>query len=280
METLAIPNCLKCKIAECASGMSIQSTIPGDVIAIEIVSSNTSISAQTSLSLTLQFYAGIPEGGKLSIYLPKEIVPTFPLLCENQYGFNFLDDNPATCIYNSSSNRIDTVNFFTPPFYNTGFGVISIQVINPPDTRPSKLSFETYDNSSRQIGKSRSNTIYNATPLPLNVYVSKTSQQVSTAYNLTCNLTLSQMISSLQNFIEVILPGYDDNLSSIGCFQNGTNINCSPKFDNSSQLHITFPPPCLSCPPLTVISIVVSNLINPAFINNKNQQVIVNTESS
>jgi hypothetical protein len=51
--------------------MSIQSTIPGDVIALNIVSSNTSISAQTNFSINLQFYAGIPQGGKLSIYLPQ-----------------------------------------------------------------------------------------------------------------------------------------------------------------------------------------------------------------
>jgi hypothetical protein len=50
--------------------MSIQSTIAGDVIAFDIGVSNTSISAQTNLTITLLFYAGIPQGGKLSIYLP------------------------------------------------------------------------------------------------------------------------------------------------------------------------------------------------------------------
>jgi hypothetical protein len=71
METSVLPGCLTCKVAELNSGMSIQSTIPGDVIAGNIGSSNTSISAQTNLSISLQFYAGIPIGGKLSIYLPQ-----------------------------------------------------------------------------------------------------------------------------------------------------------------------------------------------------------------
>jgi hypothetical protein len=44
-------------------------------------------------------------------------------------------------------------------------------------------------------------------------------------------------------------------------------------------LYISFPPPCSSCPALTVISFVISNLINPAYINKDNQMITINTRT-
>ena len=122
---------------------TIVSTVPGDVIAVSIDSTNSNISSVNTLSINLQLFAGIPSGGKVSIYLPSLIVPANPnaIECSNIYGFTFTDSNPPTCTYNSTLNRVDTVNFNTPYFDSTGNGIISLKVINPLDSRPVNFSF-------------------------------------------------------------------------------------------------------------------------------------------
>lgn len=87
------------------------------------------------------------------------------------------------------------------------------------------------------------------------------------------------MISNSLNTIEVVLPNSDFNLSSIICIVNGTNSNFNRRIDDKKKLYISFPPPCSSCPALTVISFVISNLINPAYINKDNQMITINTRT-
>lgn len=143
VETSAITNCANCKIAELSSNLTIESRVPGDVIAVSIDSSNKYISATNILNINLQLFAGIPQGGRVSIYLPAEIVPPVPsaIECNNIYGFLFTDANPPTCSYNSTFNRIDTVNFNTPYFDSTGNGIISLKVVNPIDSRNVNFTF-------------------------------------------------------------------------------------------------------------------------------------------
>lgn len=160
--------------------------MPGDVIAVSIESTNKYISAVNTLSINLQLYAGIPQGGKVSIYLPPEIRPIDPIECGNVYGYNFPDNSVPICSYNSSTNRIDTVNFATPYFDSTGNGIISLKVINPLDSRKVNFNFETYDSSSRMIGQSRSSSFFTANPLPMNVTINKTVQEVDKLYNMSC----------------------------------------------------------------------------------------------
>jgi hypothetical protein len=66
--------------------------------------------------LTSNYTQVFLEEAKVSIYLPPEINPTLPIECSNIYRFTYTDSNPPTCTYDSTSNRIDTVNFNTPIF--------------------------------------------------------------------------------------------------------------------------------------------------------------------
>jgi len=157
--------------------------------------------------------------------------------------------------------------------------MVTIKVINPSDSRQVSLKFQTYDNSGREIGISRSSTLYNALPLPLNATITKSSQQVSTLYNLTCAITLAQAVTTA-NTIEIVLPPSSYNLTAIVCIQGGVNLNCNKNIDSVGQLRITFVPPCSTCAAGTVISFAVSNLMNPAFINTANEQITVNTRSA
>lgn len=105
------------------------------------------------------------------------------------------------CTYNDTNRRIDTVNFNTPIFSSTGDGIIAIQVVNPPDSRQVNLKFETYDNYTRMIGQSRSNSYYSSIPVPLKAIVSKTSQEIDKSFNMICNLTLTQSLNLSSSFI-------------------------------------------------------------------------------
>lgn len=174
-ETFTIA-CPTCRIAEISSGITIESRNPGDILAQSITSNNSYISQVSSLSISLKFFAGIPVGGKVSIYLPPEIVPVQPIICAQLFGFIINGNSDPQCTYNSSVNKIDTVNFATPIFSSTGTGILSIVIINPQDSRGVNFKFETFDNNNRMIGQSRSNFFFNSIPIPLKVEITKTSQ--------------------------------------------------------------------------------------------------------
>lgn len=109
--------------------------------------------------------------------------------------------------------------------------------------------------------------------MSLNGSLTKTSQQVSTPYNLTCSLTVGQILnanSNNNNSIEIVLPASNYNLSTVVCIQGGTNLNCSKSYDSLNQLHISFIPPCSPCAVGTILTFAVTNLVNPSFINTAN----------
>jgi hypothetical protein len=114
----------------------------------------------------------------------------------------------------------------------------------------------------------------------LHADVNKSSQQVGKVYNLTSNLTLSQTITNVSNAIEVVFPVSTYNISSISCIQNGINVTCLKYFDDTNHLCVNFTPFCSTCPPGTVINFIITNLINPSFINTDNQLVIINTRTT
>lgn len=279
VETTAITNCANCKIAELSSNLTIESRVPGDVIAVSIDSSNKYISATNVLNINLQLFAGIPQGGRVSIYLPAEIVPPVPsaIECNNIYGFLFTDSNPPTCSYNSTFNRIDTVNFNTPYFDSTGNGIISLKVINPIDSRNVNFTFETYDQSGRMIGQSRSNYYFNAIPLPMSVTINKTASEVDKLFNMSCEIILTQSLNLSNNYIEIVLPSITYNLTSIQCVSAGQNLACNKTYDSTQQLYIKFAPPCTVCTSGSSLKFSIVGLQNPSFINEANQQITVNT---
>lgn len=230
------------------------------------------------MSINLQLYAGIPQGGKISIYLPPEIRPTEPIECGNIYGFIFPDNNNPTCSYNSTANRVDTVNFATPYFDSTGNGIISLKVTNPQDSRKVNFTFETYDSSGRMIGQSRSSSFYTATPLPMNAVINKTAQEVDKPFNMSCEISITQSLN-LTNYVEVTLPSVVYDLPNIHCFSAGQNLSCTKSYDIMQQLVITFAPPCVQCTTGNTLKFTIVNLKNPSYINDANQQIIVNTRS-
>lgn len=67
---MAVSQCSTCKIAEISTGLIIQSRVPGDVLAVSLNSNNQYVAAVNILSINLQLYAGIPQGGRVSITLP------------------------------------------------------------------------------------------------------------------------------------------------------------------------------------------------------------------
>ena len=227
-ETTAVQNCANCKIAETSSGLVVESKNPGDISVVTFTSSNMYIASKTSISINLKLYAGIPEGGKVSIYLPAEISPVVPISCNNVYGFIISDNNDPYCVYNQSENRIDTKNFAYPFLVSIGNGIISIDLNNPVDTRKVSFHFETFDSEGRTIGRSRQDYYYSAIPLIMSVSASKNNTQVDSSFTLQAEITLQRQINSSSNQIEVIFPnGVNYNTSSIICMSAQQNLGCT-----------------------------------------------------
>ena len=82
------------------------------------------------------------------------------------------------------------------------------------------------------------------------------------------------------NYIEIVLPSVSYDLGSISCIAAGQNLNCSKTYDIMQQLVINFPPPCVQCAAGNSLRFTITNLKNPSYINDVNQQIIVNTRSS
>lgn len=51
------------------------------------------------------------------------------------------------------------------------------------------------------IGQSRSSSFFSATPLPMNVSLSKTAQQVDTIFNMSGQISLTQPLNPSNNYI-------------------------------------------------------------------------------
>jgi hypothetical protein len=51
------------------------------------------------------------------------------------------------------------------------------------------------------IGQSRSSSFFSAIPLPMNVSLSKTAQQVDTIFNMSGQISLTQPLNPSNNYI-------------------------------------------------------------------------------
>jgi hypothetical protein len=80
--------------------------------------------------------------------------------------------------------------------------------------------------------------------------------------------------------VEIVLPSVTYDLPSINCIAAGQNLNCTKAYDIMQQLVISFPPPCVQCAAGNSLKFTITNLRNPSYINDINQQLIVNTRSS
>ena len=70
METQDVKNCASCKIAELTAGLEAESKTPGDIQPTNLASSNQTVGMETILSLNSKYYAPIPVGGYVRIYMP------------------------------------------------------------------------------------------------------------------------------------------------------------------------------------------------------------------
>jgi hypothetical protein len=130
------------------------------------------------------------------------------------------------------------------------------------------------------IGQSRSNSYFSAIPIVMNATLNKTAQQVDTIFNMSGQITLTQALNYTTNYIEVILPPVAYNLANIQCFSAGLNLNCNTSYDGLQQLYIRFAPPCVQCTAGSTLRFSITNLKNPAYINDANQLIILNTRST
>lgn len=165
---------------------------------------------------------------------------------------------------------------------STGDAIISINVINAKDNRPTYFNFESLDELNRKIGKSRTPFLYTAVPLTLNANISKNSTSIESPFTLNANITLTEQMNVTTDLVMVTLPPSNYyNLTAIQCVVSSNIVPCQTSFDNSSNLIITFPPPCSTiCNASTIISFMINNLINPSFINDEMQSIQIQTLSS
>lgn len=220
-------------------------------------------------------YASIPTGGIYQILLPSSVRPVLPVYCTNSYGFTLTTATPS-CSYNATNNAIFTNNFV---FSGTGSVVITVAVINPPDTTLANFYFQSFDANSNMIGNSTLAYAIEAVPLVLTASASKTNYQVETNFNLTVNATLGVALTST-NRIQVILPQANYNISSISC-STGVTIPCTTSIDPLTQnLTVTLSPPCTQCTVGSIISFAINGLTNPSYINSYSQTVIVQSTTT
>lgn len=183
-------------------------------------------------------------------------------------------------MYDATSHTVTTVNFAFPNIVTYGNGMIALKVKNPYDSRSTSLTFETYDSQGRQIGITKNAFTYNAIPKPLNIQLSKTSNNVGTSFTLTANLTLSTNIGN-GDYIEVILPeSVNYQTEEIKCISAGMDLNCDKQFNEIGQLVIKIIPRCSDCTPGAQIKFSVTNLLNPAYINEINNMIFVNIRTA
>lgn len=97
---------------------------------------------------------------------------------------------------------------------------------------------------------------------------------------MSVELVLGQNLNLSNNFVEVVLPALTYDTSIISCISAGQPLNCTKTPDIMQQLVIKFAPPCTQCTVQNTIKFLLTNLKNPAYINEANQMVIVNTRSN
>lgn len=239
-------------------------------------SSDPMIGQPNNITIYSKLYASIPSGGIYQILLPSSIRPVLPVYCSSMYGFVIANGATPSCSYNSTNNAIYTNNFV---FSGSGSVVITVSILNPPDTTQANFYFQSFDAAANMIGNSTTPYPIVATPLTLNVTAVKTNYQVESAYRLTVTCTLGVALTASDK-IEVVLPQAGYNASGITCFA-GTTLPCTTSVDPLSlNLTVSLTPPCSPCSVATTFSFAIDALTNPSFINSYSQSVIVQTATS
>ena len=100
-----------------------------------ITSTNLFVGSNTTFSISLELYAGVPVGGKIFINLPVEVEPVMPVICKNVYGFSLSNGKTPLCTYDSTNHRIQTENFASPYDIEIGNAIISLDIYNAEDSR-------------------------------------------------------------------------------------------------------------------------------------------------
>ena len=268
-------SCSNCAVAQLTNNLFARSTVAGNIEAINLYSSNPLISQANNITIYSKLYASIPSGGIYQILLPSSVRPVLPVYCTNSYGFTLTTATPS-CSYNATNNAIYTNNFV---FSGTGSVVITVAIVNPPDTTLANFYFQSFDANSNMIGNSTLAYAIQAVPLVLTASASKTNYQVETNFNLTVNATLGVALTST-NRIQVILPQANYNVSSISC-TTGVTIPCTTSIDPLTQnLTVTLSPPCTQCKVGSIISFAINGLTNPSYINSYSQTVIVQSTTT
>jgi hypothetical protein len=258
----SMTTCSNCAVAQLTSSLFAQSTVPGNIHTINMFSSNAVIGQPNNITIYSKLYASIPSGGIYQILLPSSIRPVLPVYCSSMYGFD-ISGSTASCSYNSTNNAIYTNNF---ALSGTGSVVITVSIINPPDTTQANFYFQSFDSAANMIGNSTTSYPIVATPLTLNVTAVKTNYQVESGYRMTVNCTLGVALTP-SNKIQVVLPQAGYTTSGITCFA-GTTVPCTTGVDPLSQnLTVSLTPPCSPCSAGTTFSFAIDGLTNPSFIN-------------
>lgn len=276
----SLPNsggtCSNCKVALINSGLIARSTVAGNIITLNINSSNTFVGQINTLKVYSQLLAPIPQGGNYRINLPTSVTPVQPLNCLNVYGFSITSGTP-TCSYNATSNSVSTTNFYVSGVSNVMFG---LDIINPPDTRKVEFTFQTFDAAGNMIGNSSLASQFVAQPLLLKSTVAKNATEVGTPFKMTVNVTLAVALTN-QDFIQVVLPPANYNTSDIVCSSGGIAISCTSTINPSTaELMVSMAPPCAQCSAAASLSFSIDKLTNPSFISSSTQTITIQTAHS
>lgn len=167
--------CSNCVVAQITSSLFAQSTVPGNIVTINMFSSSGLIGQQNNITIYSKLYASIPSGGIYQILLPSSVRPVLPVYCTPMYGFTIVNSGTPSCSYNSTNNAIYTNNFV---FSGSGSVVLAVGIVNPPDTTQANFYFQSFDAAANMIGNSTSPYPITASPLPLTASASKSNYQV------------------------------------------------------------------------------------------------------
>ena len=264
-----------CLVSYINNGILASSNTAGYLPVNTLYSNNTVVNSQATLIANLQLYAPIPVGGMLQILLPPNIRPFLPISCQSINGYTLTDSNNATCYYNSTTNVISTVNFAYPYLAAPSTAAMSFVVINPSDTTPSVIKFQTIDSNGRTIGVSQAGYLYSATPGALNCTIVRNDTELDHSVTLSVNLSFKNNIPA-NGKIQLLIPTDMVNVSgSLVCKSGLATFTCYSGVaqNNPKVLNVTFTPSC--SPNCVTMSFSLSSLKNPSYLNPDSDPIIV-----
>jgi hypothetical protein len=194
-----------CQMSLLSSGISAYSNTAGNLPVNSLYAYNTTVNSESTIIVNLQLYAPIPIGGMVQILLPKNIVPSLPITCSNINGYTLTNSNSPTCSYNNTTNTISTVNFAYPYLAGVSTAAMSFVVINPTDTTPSTIGFQTVDSSGRTIGISQNGFSYQSTPGILTSIITRSSNILDSDLSLNISIDFNNKIPS-NGKIQLLIP--------------------------------------------------------------------------